>query len=353
MKNLIRILVADDSPTVREILITLFHAAPGMQVVGQAHDGQEAVHLARRLRPDVITMDIRMPHMDGLEATRLIMRTIPTPIVIVANRVYERDLNIAFNAIAAGALTVVEKPYGMTTGDDQSMCDEIVTTVRLMADVPVIHHWPNATRSAAHVSSGTPPSTTQLMSRRTVKVIGLASSTGGPAALATILRSLPAKFPLPIVIVQHMTNGFLNGLADWLSQQTSQPVRIASHGASLRQAAIWLAPEDYHLQIDKHGGLVLSRELAYKGLRPSANYLFHSLAEVYGSQAAGVILTGMGDDGADGLVALHAAGGLTIAQDEASCVVYGMPREAVSRQAIDQVLPLEQVAAALGQLAGL
>ncbi|HEY4721132.1 MAG TPA: CheB methylesterase domain-containing protein, partial [Anaerolineae bacterium] len=146
---------------------------------------------------------------------------------------------------------------------------------------------------------------------------------------------------------------FLSGLADWLGQQSSRPVKIASHGASLGQAAIWLAPEDYHLQINEHGSLVLSRGQAYKGLRPSANYLFHSLAEVYGSQAAGVILTGMGDDGADGLVALHAAGGLTIAQDEASCIVYGMPREAVIRQAIDQVLPLEQVAAALCQLAGL
>jgi len=150
-----------------------------------------------------------------------------------------------------------------------------------------------------------------------------------------------------------MTNGFLSGLADWLGQQSSRPVKIASHGASLGQAAIWLAPEDYHLQINEHGGLILSRGLAYKGLRPSANYLFHSLAEVYGSQAAGVILTGMGDDGADGLAALHAAGGLTIAQDEASCIVYGMPREAVARQAVDQVLPLEQVAAALCQLAGL
>jgi two-component system, chemotaxis family, protein-glutamate methylesterase/glutaminase len=352
MKGPINVLVVDDSPTVREALVVMLQTAPDFHVVGQARDGQEAAQLAARLRPDVITMDIRMPRVDGLEATRRIMSTVPTPIVVVANHVYESDLNIAFNAIAAGALTVVEKPQGLILSDFTAVRDQLVNTVRLMADVPVIHHWrkeshslvPTALLQAAPAAPTTRP-------RQRLEVIGIACSTGGPGALATILRALPTDFTVPIVIVQHITKGFIGGLAHWLDHEAGRPVVVARHGAPLEAGSVVLAPDDYHIQINRQGIIQLNTGAPYRSLRPSANFMFHSLAQSYGPRAAGLILTGMGDDGADGLVELHNAGGITIAQDEDSCIVYGMPREAIDRRAIDHVLPLEQVAPTLSRWA--
>ncbi|HSD83977.1 MAG TPA: chemotaxis-specific protein-glutamate methyltransferase CheB, partial [Anaerolineae bacterium] len=346
----INVLVVDDSPTVREALVVMLQTAPDFNVVGQARDGQEAALLAARLRPDVITMDIRMPRVDGLEATRRIMSTVPTPIVVVANHIYESDLNIAFNAIAAGALTVVEKPQGLIMSDFTAVRDQLVNTVRLMSDVPVIHHWHKKVQDQMPVAA---PVTTPVVAierpPQRLEIVGIASSTGGPGALATILRSLPEDFTLPIVIVQHITKGFVTGLANWLSHETSLTVSVAQQGMPLEAGSIVLAPDDYHIQINRQGIIQLSSDAPYRGLRPSANYLFQSLAQAYGPHAVGLILTGMGDDGVDGLAELHAAGGTTIAQDEDSCIVYGMPREAVARQAIDHVLALEQVAPTLSR----
>ncbi|CAG0935606.1 Protein-glutamate methylesterase/protein-glutamine glutaminase [Thermoflexales bacterium] len=350
MKDLINVLVVDDSPTVREALVVMLQTAPDFKVVGQARDGQEAALLTARLRPDVITMDIRMPRVDGLEATRRIMSTVPTPIVVVANHVYESDLNIAFNAIAAGALTVVEKPHGLLMSDFTAVRDQLVDTVRLMSDVPVVHHWHRKVQSPAPspAPQAAPPASPSRPRQR-LEVVGIASSTGGPGALATILRALPADFSVPIVIVQHITKGFVAGLANWLNHETAQQVVVAQHGMPLQPGSVVLAPDDYHIQINRQGIIQLSTDTPYHGLRPSANFLFRSLAQAYGPRAAGLILTGMGDDGVDGLVELHTAGGITVAQDEDSCIVYGMPREAVIRQAIDHVLALEQVAPTLSR----
>jgi two-component system chemotaxis response regulator CheB len=178
-------------------------------------------------------------------------------------------------------------------------------------------------------------------------VIGIASSTGGPATLSKILGRLPADFGVPILVVQHVTNGFVAGLAEWLDGVTPLRVSLASHGETPRAGSVLMAPDDYHTRVNAHGIVELYKGIPYKGLRPSANDLFHSLARAYGPQAAGVVLTGMGDDGAEGLLALHRAGGLTLAQDEQSCVVYGMPREAIARDAVDEVLPLDQIAPTL------
>ncbi|HTP07302.1 MAG TPA: chemotaxis-specific protein-glutamate methyltransferase CheB [Anaerolineae bacterium] len=349
MKDTIHVLVVDDSPTVRETLVAILQTDPGMQIVGQARDGEEAAQLAARLRPDVITMDIRMPRVDGLEATRRIMSSAPTPIVVVANHVYERDLNIAFNAIAAGALTVVEKPQGLTTADLAAVRDQLVTAVRLMSDVPVVHHWQHRTPHSAVTINAKLPIPNRP--RHRLEIIGIACSTGGPGALATILHALPAEFAPPLVVVQHITEGFIAGLANWLSHETARYVVVAEHGMSLQAGHVFLAPDDYHLQVDRQGRVQLNHDAPYRSLRPSANFLFRSLAHAYGPQAAGLILTGMGDDGVDGLADLHTAGGTTIAQDEASCVVYGMPREAVARHVVDHVLPLEQIAPTLGRWA--
>jgi two-component system chemotaxis response regulator CheB len=216
----------------------------------------------------------------------------------------------------------------------------------------VIHHWNRLTRPVA--AATTPPSVEwrgKPARPDKIKVIGIAASTGGPAALATILRQLPARFPMPILIVQHITDGFASGLAEWLSHQTDLCVNLAGHGDALTPGTILIAPDNYHMRVNARGVVELCKEAPYRGLRPSANPLFQSLAHVYGPRAAGVILTGMGDDGSDGLESLHAAGGLTIAQDEQSSVVFGMPHEAIARNAIEFILPIEQIGLLFNQLA--
>lgn len=363
--GVIRVVVVDDSPTARKLLVTLLQSAGGIQVVGVAADGEEAVQLTKRLRPDLVTMDVFMPKMDGLEATRHIMRNTPTPIVIVTATLERDDVDVAFEALRSGALTAVRKP-SMALPET---CEQVIQSVRLMAEVPVVHRWGRDKRSYPDVKlpdlatparpaparersteaarrKPTPPLTS---AQQRVQVVGIASSTGGPAALAAILGALPGDYALPILIVQHVTNGFTVGLAEWLNGETPLRVRVATYGDIPEPGVVLIAPDDRHMQLNRLGNVMLNQESPYKGLRPSANYLFHSLARVHGPRALGVVLTGMGDDGAEGMQALHQAGGLTLAQDEASCVVYGMPREAVARNAVDMVLPLHQISDVLRQ----
>ena len=347
----IRVVVVDDTPTVRELLVAILHQAEGIQVVGAGSDGEEAVRLVKRLRPDVVTMDVRMPRVDGLEATRRIMGESPTRIVIVTGSLMRAGEDLTFDALRAGALTVILTP-GVA---DPETCDNVVRTVRLMSEVPVVHRWSKRERQrrskrlpAKLVLPLLPKGTED---GRGVRIIGIASSTGGPGALATVLRPLTADFPIPILVVQHITPGFATGLAEWLNNETALRVGLAGHGDLPRSGTALIAPDDYHLQVNVRGEVELSKAPPYKGLRPAANYLFRSLARSFGSRAMGVVLTGMGDDGAEGMKDLHCAGGLTVAQDEASCVVYGMPREAVLRQAVDRILSPEQIAEALQGLA--
>ena len=365
-RDAIRVLVVDDSPTARELLVSLFQAAEGMEVIGIAANGKEAVRLAKGLCPDVVSMDVRMPVMDGLEATRRIMREAATPIVIVTNSTMRADMDLTFEALHAGALTIVRKP-GLA---DPDTCDKVVQAVRLMSEVPVVHHRRRGEqRSRENIRSSRPDQAAVRVSRdepaepssseawflraeicQRVQRIGIAASTGGPGALARILESLPGTFRVPVLVVQHITRDFSLGLAEWLDGVTRLRVRLAGHGEVPLPGTVLLAPDDYHMQVSSAGVVELSKEPPYKGVRPSANYLFDSLARAYGPRAMGIVLTGMGDDGAEGLAALHEAGGVTLAQDKASCVVYGMPHEAVARKAVDRILPPDQIAKALGQL---
>lgn len=347
----IRIVVIDDSPTARELLVALFESTEGMEVVGTGSDGEEGVRVTKRLGPDVVTMDVRMPKMDGLEATRCIMYDQPTPIVIVTNSTMRADMDLTFEALQAGALTVVRKP-GLT---DPETCDRVVRAVRLMAGVPVVHRWGRGERGLGDPVAGSKLSSPDdwqfgAESKRRVQRIGIAASIGGPRALAAVLGPLTVGFRVPILVVQHITRGFSMGLAEWLNGTTALSVRMAGHGDVPQPGTVLMAPDDYHMRVSSGGVVELCKEPPYRGLRPSANYLFHSLADAYGPRAMGIVLTGMGDDGAEGLAALHEAGGLTVAQDEQSCVVYGMPHEAVARDAVDRVLAPNQIAKALGQL---
>lgn len=344
----VRVVVVEDSQTVRELLVAILQSAGDIQVVGTASNGEEAVRLVKRLRPNVVTMDINMPRLNGLDATRQIMSEAPTPIVVISGSLMRNDVDLAFEAMQAGALTAVRTP-GLA---DPQTCDQVIQTIRLMSEVHVVRRW-NSTgaRKAAPSSLPAVPSSAPLRVKdnQKIQVIGIAASTGGPATLAAMLKPLPADFPIPILITQHITTGFGTGLAEWLDSQVAMRVNLARHGDSIQPGVILLAPDDYHMQVNAHGLIELSREDRYYGLRPSANFMFNSLARFYGPTAIGIIMTGMGDDGVEGLKNLHMAGGMTIAQDEKSCVVYGMPQEAVLNGAVDRVMAPDQISMFLNQ----
>ncbi len=341
---MIRVLVVEDSPTVRELLVRMLQTDPALRVVGVAKDGLEAVQLAAQLRPDVITMDIRMPRMDGFQATKRIMQETPTPIVVVSASVEAEDLKITFNAIRAGALTVVEKPSGPAGPAYETIRDQLVTTVKLMSEVRVVRRW------ATGMLRPRPAVMERPREEVRTAVVAIAASTGGPGALYQVLRDLPADFPVPIVVVQHIARGFGQGMVDWLGGATKLRVETAHNGVALQAGRVMVAPDDSHIQLRPDGRVTLRPRKLDKELCPSADILFDSIAESLGRKALGVIMTGMGRDGVEGLRRLKAAGGRVLAQDEASCVVFGMPKEAIAAGVVDRVVPLEQIAAAIVQM---
>jgi two-component system chemotaxis response regulator CheB len=342
----LRVLVADDSPVARRLLVDILDRDPELRVAGEAGDGGEAVALTERVRPEVIVMDVLMPVLDGLEATRRIMATRPTPIVLVSAGFDGRETTRSFEAMQAGALTLLAKPRGPADPGFPEQAASLRTTVKLMADVKLVRrrgscrcpgHAPPSMAPAAHAGNG----------RRQVRVAAIAASTGGPAALATILAALPRTAPVPILVVQHIAAGFHQGLVDWLDEVSPLTVRLASHGQPMRPGQVLVAPSELHLGVTATGRVALSAAPPVGQHRPSATHLFRSVAEAYRADAVGVVLTGMGDDGAAGLRLLKDAGGLVLAQDEATSVVYGMPREAYAIGAVDHLVPLEGMAAAL------
>ncbi|KAB2879589.1 chemotaxis-specific protein-glutamate methyltransferase CheB [bacterium] len=370
---MIKILIAEDSPTVTMILQKIFAADDECQVIGTAKNGKEAIDKVKLLRPDIVTMDIRMPVMDGFEATKQIMTSHPTPILVISASVGKDDLNIAFNAIRAGALDIVEKPKGNLAMDYEYIGRDLIKKVKILSGVKVFHHVSGKAISARadskQASSGdmplTPasnkfgiktPSTRELLaadkrlypkaktSSKPPEVVAIASSTGGPSALLKILKNLPDTFQIPIVIVQHICEGFGQGFVDWLNKECNLTVKTAERGEVLTQGNIYVAPDGFHLLIDPGKVVRLSKSMPINGLRPCATLMMETAAKVYGGATIGVILTGMGRDGADGMKAIKDAGGLTIAQSPETCVVFGMPKEAIELGVVDKILPIERIA---------
>jgi two-component system, chemotaxis family, protein-glutamate methylesterase/glutaminase len=343
----VRVLIVEDSAVVRELLMELFSNEPGMTVIGVAADGAEAIAAVERLRPDVITMDINMPKMNGFEATRQIMRRVPTPIVIVSASWDPQEVRTTFQAVEAGAVAVLPRPRGVGHPDFNGESRTLVQTVRAMAEVKVVRRWaqtPFAPRAQPVPAPIAPVAGGRV---RPVDLIAIGASTGGPAALHALLTQLPANLSFPIVIVQHIAAGFVEGFVEWLVQSTRFPVHLAKQGMTMQPGHAYVAPDRHHLAVGPGGTLLLRDTPPEAGLRPAVGHLFRSVAQVYGGRAGAVLLTGMGADGAAELKQLKDLGAPTIAQDRASCVVFGMPGEAIKRDAATWVLSPEAIAALL------
>lgn len=338
----LRVLVAEDSLSVRAHLCAALAAEPDIRVVGQAADGHSAIALCQSLRPDVVTMDMMMPGLDGQAATEAIMAHCPTPILIVSASTNRGELLRTYEALAAGAVEVLEKPDGRQPEGDWER--RLVGLVRLVARIPVITHL----RARMGPRSAAPPALNPRVAAPPRRLLALGTSTGGPGALVALLRALPAPAPLPILVVMHINELFSAGFAEWLDAQSPHRVAYAQGGEALDtlNGRVTLAPSGQHLLL-QGGHLRLSQAAPRHSCRPSVDLLFESLAAELGAGVVAALLTGMGRDGAQGLLAIRRAGGLTLAQDEASCVVYGMPREAVLLGAAQQVLALQDIAPAL------
>jgi two-component system chemotaxis response regulator CheB len=338
----VRIVVADDSTTARRLLVSLCERDPGIEVVGEAANGAEAVRQTMRLSPDLVLMDVHMPVLDGLEATKQIMRDRPTPIIMVTAGTISSDVEAGLSAVRFGALTVVPKPVGPGVPGFESGAGRLTEMVKALSDVKVI-------RRVHRDSSGRlrPPATGGG------RVIAVAASTGGPPAVCEFLQHLPVNLPVPVVLVQHIVEGFLPGFAAWLRNEVPFHVTPATHGQRLEAGTVYLAPDSRHLEVTKRFAARLTDAEPVSGFRPSATVLFTSLAQNLGSGVIAVVLTGMGQDGLEGARAIRAAGGRVLVQDEASCVVYGMPRVVAEAGLAHLEAPVAQLAvdvsAALGR----
>lgn len=344
----VRVLLVEDSATVRTRMVEMLSHRTDFEVVGVAADGKSGYELCRKLRPDVMTLDMMMPVMSGLAATESIMAYCPTPILIVSSSTNRGELFKTYEALAAGALDVMEKPGGGSP--DQAWEDRLAATLKLLARIKVITH-PRA-RLGLRVDEG--PSPTASPAAGSLRAIAIGASTGGPGALRELLRNLPAYFPLPILLVIHISRIFGASFAEWLDGESPLRVAVAINGEALPgpgTGRVFMAPPDRHMVLGD-GRIWLTDGPERHSCRPSVDVLFESVASELGETAIGCLLTGMGKDGATGLLAMRKAGAFTVAQDEASCVVYGMPREAASLGAATRIVPLDQIAPLLSELIG-
>jgi two-component system, chemotaxis family, protein-glutamate methylesterase/glutaminase len=348
----VRVLVVDDSVSVRKRLIEVLGADPDLDVVAEAGDGKTAIALCQNLRPDVITLDMMLPVMTGLAATEYVMAHFPTPILIVSSSTNRGELFRTYEALAAGAVDVLEKPTGEEV--DDAWEQKLVSAVKLVSRIKVITHLRAKLRSPAPARA---PNVAEIGPQGELpvcEVVAIGASTGGPAAIVEILRGLPRSFPLPILLVIHIGEPFATAFADWLDGTSPLRVTYAKDGEALPRmgrGSVIMAPPDRHLVV-QHGRLRLNQDPERHSCRPSIDVLFESLAREWGNRCAACLLTGMGKDGAAGLLQVRRSGGMTIAQDEATSVVFGMPQEAIRLGAAARVLPVQDIAPALGALAG-
>ena len=354
-KRSIKVLVVEDSPVVQEFLVHVLSSDREIQVVGTANNGEEAIESVKTRQPDVITMDIHMPKINGFDATRRIMETFPTPIVIVSGSSTTNEVATTFHALEAGALAVVTRPKGIGHPEHEANAAELLKTVKLMSEVKVVRRWARPAIRKGQRGPGDLVTTTVLQPDMRigadVEVVAIGASTGGPVILQTILSALPKDFAIPVLIVQHMASGFIQGFVEWLSGSSRLPVHVGAQGDRLLPGHAYVAPDGFHMGVEAPGRITLSKDDVENGLQPSVSFLFRSVANVYGMRAVGVLLTGMGKDGVAELKLLKGSGAITIAQDKESSVVHGMPGEAIAVGAATYVLTPERIVDALKSLA--
>jgi len=342
----VRLLVVDDSPSIRAVIRAMVEGDAGIRIVGEAGTGGEAVEMARTLRPGVVLMDVQMPGMNGIEATGRIMASQAVPIIAFSAFTWGGEAKASIEMLAAGALDVMAKPDLGGAGAVSDCSRVLRKKIRSASRVAVVRHLRRAVPTAqgrgepAGRSDGT-----------RFEVLGVGASTGGPTALRELFSRLPADFPFPILVVQHITAGFTSGFVEWLRQHTPLDVRVANEEDRAVPGSILIAPEGRQLEA-MPGGAVRATSRKPRGVHlPSADALLSSLASVYGPTCIGAVLTGMGSDGAAGLLDIRRAGGFTLAQDEETCVVFGMPREAVRRGAVDRSMSPASMAELLRRMA--
>ncbi|MEI7769831.1 MAG: chemotaxis-specific protein-glutamate methyltransferase CheB [Chloroflexales bacterium] len=366
MSQPLRILIVDDSAMMRRLIRSMLEGDPDLAVVGEAADGREAIARAAELRPDLITLDVRMPVMDGVETTRQIMAYQPTPILVLTASLSRYDIDITFQMLGAGALDVMEKPEISSSADLERAQIALVQKIKLLAKVRVVTHlrgrrknngeWgmgnAELLRQPAPVAAGSSNSAFSIPhspfpiqhSPFTVVVIG--ASTGGPRVVRQILADLPADYAAAVLVVQHIAQGFSAGMVEWMALSSAIPISIAEAGASIQPGQVIVAPDRFDLVLTSDGRVELSAQPLLIP-HPMIDITMQSAAAICGPAATGVLLTGMGRDGAQGMRAIRRAGGYTIAQDEATCTIFGMPKAAIELDAVHAVLPPDKIAAAL------
>jgi two-component system chemotaxis response regulator CheB len=333
---MIRILIADDSELTRVVLRDLLSQDPAIEIVGEVSNGRLAVEQTAKLKPDLVIMDVMMPIMDGLEAVAEIMAATPTPILMLSANTDPQDSRSAFAAIKLGALDVMAKPTGVVTEAFTQIASQLIAKVKSLSRIRVIHHY-RAQRSKIEETKISLPTGPR-------RVLAIGASTGGPKAVLQLLQELPKELTAAVLIVQHIADGFAPGFADWLDRETVLPVRLAVNGDELQVGKVLVAPNNVHLTVCENR-VVLEDSPPLHNCRPAVDALFLSLAEQRAAaETVAVLLTGMGSDGARGLASVYKQGAYTIAQDEASCAVFGMPRVAIELGAVTQVLPLGNIA---------
>lgn len=329
----------------REILVDLLSDEAGMKVVGLAKNGIEAVRLAKELRPDIISMDIRMPEMEGLEAIEIIMSENPVPILVVTD--FDSS-KIAFLAISKGALDIYLKK---NIGENNS--GEYASKLRMLSKVKVIRHLKSAPRlftvpkSAATVQRPSAHPAPESKKNEKYDIVAIASSTGGPGALVSVLSAFEGGCSVPVVVAQHLDDGFVISFVEWLASSISLKVKIAVDGENLCPGTVYFAPPGKNIRISAAKKVIATERMPGEIYHPSCNLLLSSVGEVYGDRSIGIILTGMGEDGAEGLGFIHRKGGMTIAQDEESSIIFGMPAVAAAKGYADHILPLDEIGKAI------
>lgn len=344
---MIRVLLVDDSEVTLQVLEMIFEKETDIFVIGKSRSGAEAIAMTARLSPDIITMDINMPGMDGFITTRKIMENTPVPIIIVSGIDNLDEIRASFKAVEAGALAIYQKPPPIQDPAFGPAAEELVLAIRTYSEVRVIRR-----RNHRHIHEDVIPETLQIPdnSNQDIRVVVIGASTGGPQVVQDILMNLPTGFSLPMVLVQHMSPGFIEGMAIWLSESTGYKTKIPSEGELLQPGILYIAPDGKHTGITKDNRICFSHDKPEHNLRPSVSYLFRSAACNFEGSVVGILLTGMGSDGAEELLLIRQKGGLTVIQDRESAYVYGMPGAAETIRAAMYSFPPKRIASFLTSL---